>query len=75
MTLSREFVTKALMVEVNNAAELTANESIEQHFEVCEEHEKHARFLRLLQGIYDGQKRIIVFCDTKRGCEHLRGRA
>eukprot|EP00966_Prymnesium_polylepis_P249722 5773401-Prymnesium_polylepis.1 len=70
--LSRDFLARALMVEVNHAAELTANESIEQKFEVCEEGEKHGRFLRLLQGLYDGAARTIIFCDTKRGCEALR---
>ena len=40
---------------------------------MCEEGEKHGRFLRLLQGLYDGTARTIIFCDTKRGCEALRG--
>ncbi|KAL1500168.1 hypothetical protein AB1Y20_012837 [Prymnesium parvum] len=70
--LAREFMSDAVMVEVNNAADLTANENIEQLFEVCEEAEKHARFLRVLQSVYDGSSRVIIFCDTKRGCDALR---
>lgn len=43
-----------------------------RRFEVCDEVEKHGRFLRLLQSLYDGSSRMIIFCDTKRGCDALR---
>ena len=39
--LASEFLTDAIKVEVNNAAELTANEAVAQHFEVCEPRQKH----------------------------------
>ena len=91
------------MVQVNNASKLEANKSIEQHFEVCTEAEKHARLLAILRRLQsptsgsqqrDGadeyaamlaaQKtaaageaaesvhRVIIFANSKRGCEYLR---
>ena len=77
--LSSAFLRSPLTVQVNSAASLRANESIEQHFEVCPESEKHGRFLQILRAVHesdpaDGQRaaRAIVFCASKRGCELLR---
>lgn len=39
---------------------------------MCDEKEKHGRFLRLLTALYDGFSRIIIFCETKRGCDLIR---
>jgi len=57
---------------VTTTVQLTANENIEQCFEVCDESERHGRFLHVLNSVYDGASRVIIFCDTKRGCEALR---
>jgi ATP-dependent RNA helicase DDX5/DBP2 len=71
--LSRSiFRREPLMVQVNEAADLRAADTIEQRFEVVEEREKHGRFLEVLAGVCDGQQRILIFCGAKRGCEALK---
>ena len=47
--LAAEFLASPVMVQVNNAGRLQANRSIEQHFEVCSEGDKHGRFLQILR--------------------------
>jgi len=63
----------ALTVQADAAAELRVADTIEQHFEVCDESERLGRFLRLLPQVSEnGQARVIVFCAARRGCEAIR---
>ena len=71
-TLASEFLIDPLTVTVNNASTLTASTSINQHFELVPENEKHGRYVQLLRSLSDGGSRIISFCASKRGCEALR---
>ena len=43
---------------------------IKQNIEIIDERMKKPRLVKLLQMIMDGSK-IIIFCQTKRGCDHL----
>jgi len=66
------FRHEPLMVQVNEAADLRAAESIDQRFEVCDEREKHGRFIEVLGSVCDGASRVLIFCGAKRGCESLK---
>ena len=55
--LAREFLRAPLTVQVNNAATLTANASIAQHFEVVTDHERHGRFMQLLRRVHGPEAR------------------
>lgn len=50
--LAQQFLRGPLMVQVNRASTLRANESIEQHFEICADAEKHGRFLQLIRRLH-----------------------
>eukprot|EP01017_Pseudomicrothorax_dubius_P025708 TRINITY_DN2807_c0_g1_i11.p1 TRINITY_DN2807_c0_g1~~TRINITY_DN2807_c0_g1_i11.p1 ORF type:complete len:522 (-),score=122.82 TRINITY_DN2807_c0_g1_i11:842-2323(-) len=50
--------------------ELAVNEKISQRIEVMEEDYKEPRLFELLRQFNRGDK-LIVFCQTKRGCENL----
>ena len=49
-----------------------ANDKITQHILVCEETEKLDTLKRLLETIVDGQSKMIIFTDTKRGADNLQ---
>jgi ATP-dependent RNA helicase DDX5/DBP2 len=70
--LARTYLEHHVKVQVNNASQLTANTSIEQHFEVTNEAEKHGRYLQVLRAVSESGERIITFCASKKNCEILR---
>jgi hypothetical protein len=47
-----------------------ANHMIEQAFEFVGEHEKYSTLTRLLEREMDGS-RLLIFCETKRGCDSV----
>lgn len=49
---------------------MQANHMIEQRFEFLGEADKYGRLGRLLEAEMDGS-RILIFCDTKRGCDQV----
>ena len=50
------------------SAELKANHMIQQDFQFPMEHDKYPLLLKLLEREMDGS-RILIFCETKRGCD------
>lgn len=71
--LATEFLSQPLRVQIADVgSRLQANTSVEQHFEVCADAEKHGRFLQILRAVHGDCQRCIIFCASKRGCEHLR---
>ena len=50
------------------STELKANHMIRQDFEFPQEGEKYTLLMRLLEREMDGS-RILIFCETKRGCD------
>lgn len=50
------------------STELKANHRIAQHFIFLQEAEKYSRLTKLLEKEMDGSK-VLVFCETKRGCD------
>ena len=50
------------------STELKANHRIAQQFIFLQENEKYSKLTKLLEKEMDGSK-ILVFCETKRGCD------
>ena len=67
--LANDFLRNPIQVTIGSL-ELSANKSIAQKFEFCSGYEKTKKFIGMLDKIMDGS-RILVFCETKRGCDDL----
>ncbi|KAF6152231.1 hypothetical protein GIB67_005885 [Kingdonia uniflora] len=50
------------------SSELKANHAINQHVEIVSENQKYKKLVTLLEDIMDGS-RILIFMDTKKGCD------
>ncbi|XP_058227434.1 DEAD-box ATP-dependent RNA helicase 30-like [Rhododendron vialii] len=68
-TLARQFLRNPYKVIIGSS-ELKANQSINQVVEVMTEVEKYKRLIRLLSESMDGS-RILVFMETKKGCDQV----
>ncbi|XAR50229.1 RNA helicase [Bertholletia excelsa] len=68
-TLARQFLRNPYKVIIGSP-ELKANQSIRQVVEVVTEVEKYNRLIRLLKEVMDGS-RILVFMETKKGCDQV----
>ncbi|CAN6448943.1 unnamed protein product [Victoria cruziana] len=68
-SLARQFLHNPYKVTIGSP-ELKANQSINQIVEVLKEHEKYPRLIRLLEEIMDGGK-ILIFTETKKGCDQV----
>lgn len=68
-TLARQFLRNPYKVIIGSA-DLKANQSINQVVEVVTEGEKYTRLIKLLKEVMDGS-RILIFMETKKGCDHV----
>ncbi|XP_057514747.1 DEAD-box ATP-dependent RNA helicase 30-like [Actinidia eriantha] len=68
-TLARQFLRNPYKVIIGSP-DLKANQSINQVVEVVTEVEKYNRLIRLLKEAMDGS-RILIFMETKKGCDHV----
>ncbi|KAH7867494.1 hypothetical protein Vadar_034242 [Vaccinium darrowii] len=68
-TLARQFLRNPYKVIIGSP-ELKANQSINQIVEVVTEVEKYNRLIRLLSESMDGS-RMLVFMETKKGCDQV----
>ncbi|MEW5299226.1 MAG: hypothetical protein WDW36_002261 [Sanguina aurantia] len=68
-TIAREMLTDPYQVTIGHSS-LKANHSITQTVQVVGSHEKYPKLRALLEKEMDGS-RILVFCETKRGCDEL----
>ncbi|GFP89341.1 dead-box ATP-dependent RNA helicase 20 [Phtheirospermum japonicum] len=50
--------------------DLKANHAISQHVEIVSENQKYNKLVKLLEDIMDGS-RILIFMDTKKGCDQI----
>lgn len=66
-SIAADFLHKPYQVLIGSA-DLKANHRIKQHVEIVQEFEKYGKALRLLEKEMDGGK-ILIFCETKRGCD------
>ncbi|KVI06292.1 DNA/RNA helicase, DEAD/DEAH box type, N-terminal, partial [Cynara cardunculus var. scolymus] len=68
-SLARQFLRNPYKVIIGSAV-LKANQSINQVIEVVTEVEKYNRLIRLLKEMMDGS-RILIFVETKKGCDQV----
>ncbi|KAF5957452.1 hypothetical protein HYC85_004677 [Camellia sinensis] len=68
-TLARQFLRNPYKVIIGSPY-LKANQSINQVVEVVTEVEKYNRLIRLLKEVMDGN-RILIFMETKKGCDQV----
>mmetsp|Transcript_30375 Transcript_30375/g.49089 ORF Transcript_30375/g.49089 Transcript_30375/m.49089 type:complete len:476 (+) Transcript_30375:111-1538(+) len=69
-SLARDFLNDPIQINIGSL-DLTANKRITQIVEVCDEHDKRPRLLKLLNQVMDGVSKILIFCETKRGADEL----
>ncbi|VAH73293.1 unnamed protein product [Triticum turgidum subsp. durum] len=67
--LARTFLFDPYKVIIGSE-ELKANHAICQHVEILSESQKYNKLVNLLEDIMDGS-RILVFMDTKKGCDQI----
>eukprot|EP00803_Ostreobium_quekettii_P004023 evm.model.scf_590.3 EVM.evm.TU.scf_590.3 scf_590:19842-25944(-) len=67
-SIAREFLKTPHQQVVIGSPDLKANHNITQHFEFVSDHEKYQKLQKLLEREMDGN-RILIFCETKRGCD------
>lgn len=67
--LARQFLRNPYKVIIGSA-ELKANQSINQIVEIMTDMEKYNRLIRLLKEVMDGS-RILIFMETKKGCDQV----
>ncbi|KAM7272607.1 hypothetical protein ACFE04_027270 [Oxalis oulophora] len=68
-TLARQFLNNAYKVIIGSP-ELKANQSINQIVEIVTDTEKYNRLIQLLKDMMDGS-RILIFMETKKGCDQV----
>ncbi|KAJ0236410.1 DEAD-box ATP-dependent RNA helicase 30 [Hirschfeldia incana] len=68
-TLARQFLRDPYKAIIGSA-DLKANQSINQVIEIVQTPEKYTRLLTLLKQLMDGSK-ILIFVETKRGCDQV----
>ncbi|XP_004515873.1 DEAD-box ATP-dependent RNA helicase 20 [Cicer arietinum] len=68
-TLARQFLHNPYKVVIGSPY-LKANQSINQVVEVVTDMEKYNRLLKLLKEVMDGS-RILIFTETKKGCDQV----
>ncbi|KAG1358956.1 DEAD-box ATP-dependent RNA helicase 30 [Cocos nucifera] len=68
-SLARQFLHNPYKIIIGSP-DLKANQSINQIVEVMSENEKYSRLVKLLGELMDGS-RILVFLETKKGCDQV----
>ncbi|XP_010550696.1 PREDICTED: DEAD-box ATP-dependent RNA helicase 30 [Tarenaya hassleriana] len=68
-SLARQFLRDPYKVIIGSA-DLKANQSINQIIEIVPASEKYIRLIKLLKQLMDGSK-ILIFVETKKGCDQV----
>eukprot|EP00268_Persea_americana_P021922 TRINITY_DN2180_c0_g1_i10.p1 TRINITY_DN2180_c0_g1~~TRINITY_DN2180_c0_g1_i10.p1 ORF type:complete len:506 (-),score=78.75 TRINITY_DN2180_c0_g1_i10:498-2015(-) len=67
--LARRFLYNPYKVVIGSI-DLKANHAIRQHVDIVSENQKYNKLVKLLEDIMDGS-RILIFMDTKKGCDQI----
>nr|KAJ0226177.1 hypothetical protein LSAT_V11C100037550 [Lactuca sativa] len=67
--LARQFLYNPYKVVISSQ-DLKANHSIQQHVDIVTQNQKYNKLVKLLDDIMDGS-RILIFMDTKKGCDQI----
>ncbi|XP_051114842.1 ATP-dependent RNA helicase-like protein DB10 [Andrographis paniculata] len=68
--IAADLLSNPVQVNIGNVDELAANKSITQYVEVLSPMDKRRRLEQILRSQEPGSK-IIIFCSTKKMCDHL----
>ena len=69
-TLANDYLHDYYQVNVGSL-DLTANKDVTQVIEICEDKEKYRNLLRYLRENLSTRDRVLVFVETKKGCDML----
>jgi ATP-dependent RNA helicase DDX5/DBP2 len=70
-SIARDFLQNPYQVIIGNP-DLKANHNITQHIEVLSDFDKMTRLRELLKTIMTEQgAKVLIFCETKRGCDEI----
>jgi len=69
-SLARDYLDEYYQVTVGSL-ELTANKDVTQIIEVCQDPDKYRSLLRYLRENLTPKDRVLVFVETKKGCDML----
>uniref|UniRef100_A0A7N2LML7 RNA helicase n=1 Tax=Quercus lobata TaxID=97700 RepID=A0A7N2LML7_QUELO len=64
------FLKVPAFVVIIGSQDLKANHAIRQHVDIVSENQKYNKLVKLLEDIMDGS-RILIFMDTKKGCDQI----
>jgi len=68
--LANDYLKDYYQVTVGSL-DLAANKDVTQMIEVCVDQEKYTNLLRILKSNYSPKDRVLVFVETKKGCDML----
>lgn len=69
-SLANDYLHDYYQVTVGSL-DLTANKDVTQVIEICEDKEKYRSLLRYLRENWSTRDRVLVFVETKKGCDML----
>jgi len=67
--LAKTYMENPLRVHIGSS-KMHANKDVKQKVLVMEDGDKHTYLIKVLEKLMDGSK-ILVFCQTKRNCDHV----
>ncbi|KAK2983816.1 hypothetical protein RJ640_008492, partial [Escallonia rubra] len=68
--LAKKFLHNPYKVTIGSP-ELKANHAIRQHVDIISESQKYNKLVKLLDDIMDDGSKILIFMDTKKGCDQI----
>eukprot|EP01090_Pellita_catalonica_P018829 TRINITY_DN6202_c0_g1_i1.p1 TRINITY_DN6202_c0_g1~~TRINITY_DN6202_c0_g1_i1.p1 ORF type:complete len:654 (-),score=71.54 TRINITY_DN6202_c0_g1_i1:852-2786(-) len=69
--LASEFLNDPIRIKIGSTG-LNACKNVHQIVEVVQEHDKYTKLIALLdKALSNGSTRVLVFCQTKKGCDAL----
>jgi len=68
--LARDFLKSHVKIKVG-AQGLHACETVTQHILMIGDMEKRNKLMEQLERLHDGKSKVLIFCETKRGCDQL----
>jgi ATP-dependent RNA helicase DDX5/DBP2 len=68
--LANDYLRDYYQVTVGSL-DLSGNKNITQMIEVCSDQDKYRNLLRILRENYSAKDRVLVFVETKKGCDML----
>lgn len=68
--LARSYLVNPIHIQIGTDS-LSANANIKQFIEVVNEEDKFKHLMRVLEQVLKDGTKVVIFCETKRGCENV----